>query len=349
MQFPHHSSQSNLETKLSRVLCRLEWTKLTFCYFLTGFLYFASLFIVLSNCSREDTPEKDSVVLFAAVSTEGVFEKILKDYCKKDKCLSSYASSATLAKQIHKGAYLKRHSKNQRLSDVDLFISANPLWIDYLIDKGLVVKQSRIALFSNKIVLASNRKASHLLRTSASSKVLLALKSKERVRPIQKSLIRHVLLNGISKSDCIVVADPSYTPLGFYTKKLFAKLDLELFSRSRASVSTKSNFGENLGLTLGANLESKFRFASNARHALYLLERGECELGIVYKSDARRTSKVDIIYPFPDYLQLPIYYELVMLITNKNQALKKRVKQIYTRLTQKDALEHYRKFHFSAL
>lgn len=46
----------------------------------------------------------------------------------------------------------------------------------------------------------------------------------------------------------------------------------------------------------------------DVRAALNLVERGECEVGIVYETDARQSKKVDIIGRFPDDSHTPIVY-----------------------------------------
>lgn len=55
--------------------------------------------------------------------------------------VASYASSSTLARQIEQGA------------PANMFISADQQWMDFAIDKNLMVKDTRYTLLGNELVL----------------------------------------------------------------------------------------------------------------------------------------------------------------------------------------------------
>ncbi len=57
------------------------------------------------------------------------------------EALTSFAASGTLARQIEQGA------------PADLFISANPAWMDHLVDQGLVEAAAVRSLMSNRLVV----------------------------------------------------------------------------------------------------------------------------------------------------------------------------------------------------
>ena len=85
----------------------------------------------------------DTLTVFAAASTTNAVTEVGAVFGARnaERFVPSFASSSTLAKQIENGA------------PADIFISANAKWMDYLEEKGLVEKGSRIDLLSNRIVL----------------------------------------------------------------------------------------------------------------------------------------------------------------------------------------------------
>jgi molybdate transport system substrate-binding protein len=85
----------------------------------------------------------DTLTVFAAASTTNAVTEIGAVFSETNETsfTPSFASSSTLAKQIENGA------------PADIFISANKKWMDYLEEKGLIEKDTRIDLLSNRIVL----------------------------------------------------------------------------------------------------------------------------------------------------------------------------------------------------
>lgn len=85
----------------------------------------------------------EALTIYAAVSTINVIQEISKHFAQQNsiKVQTSFASSSTLAKQIAQGA------------PVHIFLSANPLWMDYLEKQQLLIPQSRFHLFYNQLVL----------------------------------------------------------------------------------------------------------------------------------------------------------------------------------------------------
>ncbi len=99
----------------------------------------------------------------------------------------NFSSSSTLAKQIEQGA------------KADLYISANPQWMDFLQDKQLLRAGSRINLLSNKLVCVV-----------ATSSFKIASLEKLKREPVRK----------------IAVGDWSHVPVGIYAKTVFEKSGL---------------------------------------------------------------------------------------------------------------------------
>lgn len=85
----------------------------------------------------------DQITVFAAASTTNAIQDLAALYEKQKgvKVVTSFAGSSALAKQIEQGA------------PADVFISADLRWMDYLDDKGKIVKASRRNLFGNRLVL----------------------------------------------------------------------------------------------------------------------------------------------------------------------------------------------------
>jgi len=83
------------------------------------------------------------VTVFAASSLKGAMDEVAAAWSEETggTMRVSYAGSSALARQIEAGA------------PADLFLSANPGWVDYLDDAGLV--QSRNDLLTNALVLVA--------------------------------------------------------------------------------------------------------------------------------------------------------------------------------------------------
>lgn len=90
----------------------------------------------------------EKVLLYAAASTSNAVTEIIQQFnhiSPDIKVKVSFASSSTLAKQIEAGA------------PAQIYISANPKWMDYLQERKLIINHSRKNLLSNRIVLISPR------------------------------------------------------------------------------------------------------------------------------------------------------------------------------------------------
>ena len=85
------------------------------------------------------------VLVFGAASLQDAFDAVIEEYQAQGggQVSASYASSSTLARQIEQGA------------PADIFISANPEWMDYLEEGGLLREGSRTDLLGNGLVLVA--------------------------------------------------------------------------------------------------------------------------------------------------------------------------------------------------
>ena len=84
--------------------------------------------------------------------------------------------------------------------------------------------------------------------------------------------------------------------------------------------------------------------AQDVRGALAFVERGECAAGIVYETDARISTKVEIVGTFPEDSHLPIVYPLAFVAAAKN-----RNRDYYEYLQTPEALAIFSRYGFSIL
>lgn len=141
--------------------------------------------ITLSMASHSVAAEK--ITVFAAASLTNAMNEISEQFQKESKVevVSSYASSSTLARQIEQGA------------PANLFISADQQWMDYAIDKQLMVENTRYTLLGNELVLIAPK----------DSKI-------EKV-DVNKQTDWKKLLDG----GRLAVGDPDHVPVGIYAKE----------------------------------------------------------------------------------------------------------------------------------
>ena len=91
-----------------------------------------------------------NVVVFAAASLKNALDEIAAQWRRGSgkKVVISYAASNTLIKQIEQGA------------PADIFVSADPDWMDYGQQKGLIKPETRSNLLGNRLVLIAPKDSS---------------------------------------------------------------------------------------------------------------------------------------------------------------------------------------------
>ncbi len=87
--------------------------------------------------------QAQQLLVFAAASMQDALAAAIAEFPGEAVIAASYASSSTLARQIEQGA------------PADVFISANPEWMDYLAERGLLRAGSRTDLLGNGLVLVA--------------------------------------------------------------------------------------------------------------------------------------------------------------------------------------------------
>lgn len=96
--------------------------------------------------------------VFAAASLKNALDEVVRAHAggAAHKVVVSYAASSALAKQIESGA------------PADVFISADPGWMDYLEKKSLMDPRTRRNLLKNRLVLIGPADSQATLRIGAS-------------------------------------------------------------------------------------------------------------------------------------------------------------------------------------
>ena len=206
------------------------------------------LSLLLAALPSRAEPE---VTVFAAASLTDALQEIaqLHEHQGKGRIIASFAASSDLARQIEHGA------------PADLFILADRQWTDYLDQRGLVDKASRMVLLRNELVLIAPAGSDVKLTIGPGFPLLQAL--------------------GDGR---LAVGDPGHVPAGIYARESL----------------------ESLGVW--SAIEPRLARAGSVRAALAFVERGECPLGIVYRSDALSDPKVRVIGSFPQSSHSPVVY-----------------------------------------
>lgn len=205
----------------------------------------------------------DAVLVFAASSMTSALDDMRPDLERAAGATVriSYASSATLARQIEAGA------------PADLFISADVDWMRYLMDLKLVRRGSSVTIAFNRLVLIAPAKSSVVLTVGHGFALRDALGGRR-----------------------LAVGDPSSVPAGRY---------------ARAAL-------EHLGVW--DTVKDRLAPGENVRVALLFVARGECPLGIVYRSDAAAEPSVRIVDTFPDTSHPVITYPAGLTTVRSNPA-----------------------------
>jgi molybdate transport system substrate-binding protein len=137
--------------------------------------------------------QSKDVIVFAAACLNPVFDEIGEAFRRDtgNRLIVSYEASSTLAKQIENGA------------SADLFVSANPEWMDYLEQRRLIKPWSRSDLLGNRLVLIASTFSRVRLNIEPGFSLTMAL--------------------GDGK---LAMADPAVVPAGMYGKAALEALGI---------------------------------------------------------------------------------------------------------------------------
>jgi molybdate transport system substrate-binding protein len=152
--------------------------------FLAGAVAVASLRPSFASASSE------RIVVMAAASLTNALREIVSGYHEAGPISASFGASASLARQIEQGA--RAH----------IFASADPEWMDYLDARGLIDRDSRRDVLSNRLVLIAAARSDVSLDASGLQSLVQALGSRGR----------------------LALADPDYVPAGRYARAALTSL-----------------------------------------------------------------------------------------------------------------------------
>ena len=124
----------------------------------------------------------EAVLVFAAASLADALDAAIE--ASGVEARASYASSSTLARQIEQGA------------PADLFVSANPEWMDWLQVRGLIEPTSRRDLLGNQLVLVATEG-----------------------RPLVRIALPVGIAAVLGDDGRLAVGDPDHVPAGIYAKQ----------------------------------------------------------------------------------------------------------------------------------
>ena len=169
---------------------------------------------LLAGC-RAPEQEKPAVVVFAAASLRDVVQAIGAVFARTHQAevVYNFAGSNTLALQLHASP------------EADVFLSANPDWVDVLEKAEITIPQSRRNFLSNRLVIVSRTDADFRLSTPRGLASL--------------------------PFSFLVLADPEAVPVGRYAKTFLQAVELtghSLWEAVRDKIAPTADVRAALGL-----------------------------------------------------------------------------------------------------
>ena len=153
---------------------------------------FAALALVVGATALRPANAAD-VLAFAAASTTEVLTEAAEQFARAGhgRVRGVFAGSSILAKQIENGA------------PADIYLSANPAWMDYLAARGYIISATRRNLLANSLVFVvpANSPASGAL--DAETDIVAALGDRR-----------------------LALGDPDHVPAGIYARQALEALGL---------------------------------------------------------------------------------------------------------------------------
>jgi molybdate transport system substrate-binding protein len=238
------------------------------------------LFVSCNNSKKEI--KTDEITIFTAAGANAPVNELCDIFTKEFGILvnRNFASSGTLARQIASGA------------SADVYISANNQWISYLDSATMIAAYD--SLVENKLV------------------IICPLKDTDVIFEFTNSFD---ILSTINNK--IAIGDPSYVPVGKYSKQFFDALDWT------------------------SQLWDKTLLTKDVISVLNYVEMGECDWGVVYNSTALASENIRIVSAVPEFLYSPVVFYI-----SKLKSENKYSQKLYEFLQSNQAKEVFQKHGF---
>lgn len=124
----------------------------------------------------------------------------------------------------------------------------------------------------------------------------------------------------VTETDKISIGTPETVPAGKYAKESLENMDI------------------------WKDIESKVVYAKDVRQVLSYVETGNVEAGIVYKTDASVSNKVEIVASADPATHTPIIYPVGIILDSKHY---KAAKEFYKYLQSDEALKVFEEYGFT--
>ena len=201
----------------------------------------------------QTTAASADVIVFAAASLKTALDELAAPIQKATGVAikPSYAATSALARQIEQGA------------PADLFISADLEWMDYVDARGLIRKDTRINLLTNRLVLIA-----------------------PKARPVTLKIApQFALAAALGANGRLAIADPAAVPAGKYAQAALTSLGVW------PSVSAK--------LAPSENVRAALLFVSRGEAPLGIVYKSDAvaDSGVVVVDTFPESSHPPIVYP----------------------------------------------------
>jgi len=240
--------------------------------------------VLLAGHGCSESP-RETVTLYAAASLGPALTEVAQLFERERgvRVAGDWAASSVLARRVKAGG------------PAQIFVSADPQWIDRLEKERRLEPGTRVDLLGNSLVIVAPKGRSFELPGAAG-------------------------LAGAFEGR-LAVADPDHVPAGVYAKEALRAV------------------GD------WAAIAPRIVPTVDVRAALLLVERGECGAGIVYRTDAVGSKRVDIVAEIPGDRHRPIIYPAALV---KNRARPEAV-ALFQFLRSPGALEIFVRHGFRVL